>query len=241
MRSIQDALEVSLAGKFFAVLMLGATIGAQSQTSQQFANPGTDTWPTYNGDYSGKRFSTNKQINRNNAGALTMAWAFQPNIPAGAALKSTPLVVDGIMYFTVPDHVWAIDAHSGREIWHYDYPQSEGNHIGQRGVAVSNDLLYFETPDAHLVCLTARDGKMKWNVELADVKRGYWATMAPLVIRNHVIAGVSGDEIICPASSCLWIPLPGKCNGNGIAFHSPANQLRIPGQEWPSRDSMAAG
>ena len=101
---------------FSAVLMLGATIGAQSPSSQQFANPGTDTWPTYNGDYSGKRFSTNKQINRDNAGALTMVWAFQPHIPAGAALKSTPLVVDGIMYFTVPDHVWAIDARSGWEI-----------------------------------------------------------------------------------------------------------------------------
>ncbi len=122
-----------------------------------------------------------------------MAWAFQPNIPAGAALKSTPLVVDGIMYFTVPDHVWAIDARSGREIWHYDYPQNEGYNIGQRGVAVYNDLVYFETPDAHLVCLTAREGKLKWNVELADVTKGYWATMAPFVIRNHVIAGVSGD------------------------------------------------
>jgi alcohol dehydrogenase (cytochrome c) len=213
-----------------AVLMLGVTIGAQRLSSQQLANPGTDTWPTYNGDYSGKRFSTNKQINRNNAGALTMAWAFQPNIPAGAALKSTPLVVDGIMYFTVPDHVWAIDARSGREIWHYDYPQSEGNHIGQRGVAVSNDLLYFETPDAHLVCLTARDGKMKWNVELADVKRGYWATMAPLVIRNHVIAGVSGDENNLPGFLVSVDPLTGQMQWKWNSIPQPGEPAA---NTWP--------
>src|SRR6516165_753467 len=70
---------------------------------------------------------------------------------------------------------------------------SEGDHIGHRGLGMYKNWLYFTTPDAHLVCLDARDGTVRWIVELADPKLGYFSTMAPLVVRDHVIAGVSGD------------------------------------------------
>lgn len=149
----------------------------------------TDTWPTYNGDYSGARYSTLAQINAGNVGAVTVAWAFRTH---GNILKSTPLEVNGILYFSSPDHVWAVDARYGREIWHY-HRASEGDHIGNRGVAMYKDSIYVETPDAHLVCLNAKDGKLRWIVELADGKLGYFATMAPLVVRDHIIVGVSGD------------------------------------------------
>ncbi len=89
--------------------------------------------------------------------------------------------------------MWAIDARSGHQIWHYTYPPNTGFHIGHRGVAMYGTWLYLTTPDAHLVCLDARTGRVVWNVVIADAKRGYWATMAPMVIRNHVIVGVSGD------------------------------------------------
>src|SRR5271155_3023446 len=85
----------------------------------------TDTWPTYNGDYSGRRYSPLDQINRSNVGSLTLAWAFQAN---SAALKSTPLEVNGILYFSVPDHVWAVDARTGRQVWHYRYASHGGDH-----------------------------------------------------------------------------------------------------------------
>src|SRR5487761_1523441 len=219
----------SLLVNYLVALMLGATIYAQAPSHKQNANLETD-WPTYNGDYSGRRFAALNQINRNNVGDLTVAWAFQINGPADAALKSTPLVVDGIMYFTVPDHVWAIDARSGREIWHYVYPQNAGNHIGQRGVAIYKDLLYFETPDAHLVCLTARDGRVKWNIELADVKRGYWATMAPLVIHNHVIAGVSGDENNLPGFLESVDPLTGQMQWKWNSIPKPGDPAA---NTWP--------
>jgi alcohol dehydrogenase (cytochrome c) len=151
-RTYLSLLNVSVA------VMLGAAIFAQCQSRREFVNPSRDRWPTYNGDYSGRRFSALNQINRNNVGELTMAWAFQASLPSGASLKSTPLVVDGMMYFSVPDHVWAIDARSGREIWHYAYPKNEGFHIGQRGVAIYKDLLYFEATDGHLIRLTAQEG-----------------------------------------------------------------------------------
>ncbi|HEY1341793.1 MAG TPA: PQQ-binding-like beta-propeller repeat protein, partial [Bryobacteraceae bacterium] len=106
--------------------------------------PPADTWPTYHGDYSGRRHSALTQITPRNAGQLTLAWAFQTG--QNAAIKSSPLVVDGVMYFTVPDNVWAIDARSGQQIWHYTYPANKGLHIGHRGLGMYKDWLFFLTP-----------------------------------------------------------------------------------------------
>ncbi len=183
---------------FVALCLLGALVAAlacaQGLDPAALLKPATDTWPTYNGDYSGARFSTLDQINASNVGSLTLAWAFPAH---GNLLKSTPLEVNGILYFTSPDNVWAVDARYGREIWHYKQT-SEGDHIGNRGVGMYKDWLYFETPDAHLICLNAKDGEVRWKIELADGKLGYFATMAPLVVGNHVIVGVSGDVTDVP-------------------------------------------
>jgi alcohol dehydrogenase (cytochrome c) len=162
---------------------------AQELDAAALLKPATDTWPTYNGDYSGKRFSALTQINAGNVSSLTLAWAFNTHT---SVIKSTPLEVNGILYFSAPDNVWAIDARFGREIWHYQR-QSEGDHIGHRGLGMYKNWLYFTTPDAHLICLDAKDGKERWDVELADAKLGYFSTMAPLVVRDRVIVGVSGD------------------------------------------------
>jgi acido-empty-quinoprotein group A len=172
---------------FFALRV--PSVGAQGLDPQALLRPPADTWPTYNGDYSGRRYSTLDQINSGNVGSLGLAWAFPTN---GREIKSTPLVVNGIMYFTTPDNVWAVDARFGHQIWHYER-KSEGDHIGHRGLAMYKDWLYFTTPDAHIVSLDAKDGSVRWIVELADAKLGYFATMAPLVVQKHVIVGVSGD------------------------------------------------
>ncbi len=182
----------ALAFILLVILALSARMpiaAAQGLDATALLKPATDTWPTYNGDYSGARYSTLDQISAKNIDSLTLAWAFRTH---GHVLKSTPLEVNGILYLTAPDNVWAVDARFGREIWHYQR-QSEGDHIGHRGLGMYKNWLYFTTPDAHLVCLDAKDGKVRWDVELADVKLGYFSTMAPLVIRDHVIAGVSGD------------------------------------------------
>jgi len=185
---------VRLASLIFSVIVITAGFlspngRAQGLDPALLLKPATSAWPTYNGDYSGARYSTLTQINSGNVGSLTIAWAFRTH---GNILKSTPLEVNGILYFSSPDNVWAVDAKYGREIWHY-HRASEGDHIGNRGVAMYKESIYVETPDAHLVCLNAKDGKLRWIVELADGKLGYFATMAPLVIRDHIIVGVSGD------------------------------------------------
>jgi acido-empty-quinoprotein group A len=172
-----------------AIGLQAPQIAAQELDPAALSKPATDTWPTYNGDYSGKRFSPLNQINASNVGSLTLAWVFHPH---ASTIKSTPLEVNGVLYFTVPDNVWAVDARYGREIWHY-HRASEGDHIGNRGLAMYKNWLYFTTPDSHIVCLDAKDGTVRWIVELADPKLGYFATMAPLIVRNHVIVGVSGD------------------------------------------------
>ncbi len=197
---IRAALCGALAANLTAAL-------AQGLDPATLLKPPTDTWPTYNGDYSGRRYSPLKQIDSSNIKSLTLAWAFQAE---SQAIKSTPLEVNGILYFTVPEQVWAIDARTGRQVWHYRYKKSDGDHIGHRGVAMWGNWLYFETPDAHLVCLEAKDGHVRWNIELADVQLGYFATMAPLVVGNHVIAGVSGDATDIPGFLEAVDPETGK-------------------------------
>jgi alcohol dehydrogenase (cytochrome c) len=193
--------------------------------------PATDTWPTYNGDYSGARYSTLDQINAGNVNSLTLAWAFRTH---GAVLKSTPLEVNGILYFSAPDNVWAVDARYGRQIWHYQRT-SEGDHIGHRGLGMYKNWLYFTTPDAHLVCLDAKYGTVRWDVELADVKLGYFSTMAPLVIRDHVIAGVSGDVTDVRGYLVSIDPETGKNQWTWYTDPDPGQ----PGSEtWP-KDSDA--
>ncbi|HEX7362325.1 MAG TPA: PQQ-binding-like beta-propeller repeat protein, partial [Bryobacteraceae bacterium] len=169
----------------------GFSVYAQGVTNAMLLNPPPDSWPGYHGDYSGRRHSKLTQITPQNVGELSLAWIFQTD--QRATIKSSPLLVHGILYFTVPNNVWAVDARSGHQLWHYTYPQNNGFYIGQRGVAMYEDWLFFTTPDAHLVSLDAKDGKVRWNIQIADAKKGYWTTMSPLVVGNHVIVGVSGD------------------------------------------------
>jgi alcohol dehydrogenase (cytochrome c) len=182
-----------------SLLLLGYLTASTGSPAQSPSLPNSipsvsDSWPTYNGDMSGRRYSTLDQINKSNVKALTLAWAFSTH---GAMLKSTPLEVNGLLYFNVPDHVWALDAQTGQQVWRYNRP-SEGNHIGQRGVAFYKNRLYFGTPDAHLICLDARNGKQIWDVEIADVKFGYYLSLAPLIVKGKVLVGTSGDQTNIP-------------------------------------------
>ena len=159
--------------------------------SSSLLKPPADSWPMYHGTYSGQHHSKLVQITPANVYQLTLAWTFETG--QTAEIKSTPILFHGILYVTTPDNVWALDARSANVIWHYTYPPNPGLRIGHRGVALYKDAVYFTTPDAHLICLDARNGTVKWDVTIADVKKGYWTTLAPLVVRDHVVVGTSGD------------------------------------------------
>ena len=181
----------------FVLLLAPGVLCGQELTPEALVKPGTDSWPTYNGDYSGQRHSLLDQINTSNVASLSSVWMYRAtNYGAagfGSVIKSTPIEVNGVLYFTMPDNVWAVDARSGREVWHYKYPPNEGGHIGQRGVAMLGNWIYTETPDCNLVSFNAKDGKERWRKQIADAKLEYFCTMSPLVVGNHIIAGVGGD------------------------------------------------
>ena len=120
------------------------SLQAQNVDAAMLLHPPADSWPGYQGDYSGQRHSRLTQITPQNVADLSLAWAYQTNQPA--EIKSTPILVDGVLYFTVPDNVWAIDARSGHMLWHYTYPPNKGDHIGQRGVAIYKDWIFFHLP-----------------------------------------------------------------------------------------------
>src|SRR5207249_170375 len=129
------------------------TAESQSLKPYKLMEPPTDTWPMYNGDYSGRRFSTLNRINDSNISSLSLAWVYRVNVSGGGfggSIKATPLLVDGVLYFTLPDHAWAIDARTGREVWHFAWESEGGIHIGSRGAAAYGNWLYFETPDCNL-------------------------------------------------------------------------------------------
>ena len=162
------------------------------------AHPKPGTWPGYDGSQSGNRFSPLNQIDTTNVERLAPKWMFTI---AGApqSLQTTPVVVDGVMYVTSVNEAYALDARSGREIWHYKRPRTQGlagdaaSGIN-RGVAVLGDRVFLVTDHAHLIALHRLTGQRLWDVEMADYRRNYGATGAPLVVNDLVIAGVSGGD-----------------------------------------------
>ena len=107
-------------------------------------------WPTYNGDYSGRRYSALAEINQSNIDSLSLAWVYRANPgrepQAGGGnnapvIKGTPIELNGVLYVTIPDHAWAVDARTGRELWHYAWKSKGGWHIGNRGAAALRDTL----------------------------------------------------------------------------------------------------
>ena len=120
--TLKNAL--TLAVSALALLSSPIRLAAQGVSNAMLLHPPADTWPTYHGDYSGKRHSPLTQINPQNVGQLSLAWALPNN--QSAEMKSSPLLVNGVLYFTAPDNVWAVDARSGHQLWHYTYPVIKG-------------------------------------------------------------------------------------------------------------------
>ena len=159
--------------------------------------PVAENWTSYNGDYTGRRYSSLRQISVRSVTKLRPAWVFHPGNSAN--LEVTPVVINGIMFITSANHVFALDARTGRALWHYARPNSSGllddaAAHKNRGVAVWHDSVYLETDDAHLLCLDARSGGLRWDIEYAQKTAQYGATSAPLVVKDLVVVGTSGGD-----------------------------------------------
>jgi acido-empty-quinoprotein group A len=219
------------------------SLPAQELDPAKLLKPPTDTWPTYNGDYSGRRYSTLSQINSSAIGSLALAWLYRTNVEPQRGvgtpqIKATPLEVNGVLYFTIPDHVWAIDARTGDELWHYTWVDRGGHLIGNRGLGMYGNWLYFMAPDDWLISLNARTGKERWRKQVADSKLQYFTTMAPMVIGNHIIVGVGGDAMDVPGF------LESRDLETGVLQWRWNTEPRPgePGAEtWPSKSAMEHG
>ena len=154
-------------------------------------------WPSYDGNTKANRYSTLTQIDKASVSRLAPRWIF--SLANTSNLQVTPVVVDGVMYVTSANECYALDAGSGREIWHYQRPRTKGligNSAGgaNRGVAVAGDRVFMVTDHARLIALNRFTGAPLWDIEMADWRQNYYGTGAPLVVGNLVISGISGGD-----------------------------------------------
>ncbi len=174
-----------------------ATADTSVTAEDLLTRPVGANWTSYNGDYTGRRFSSLHEISPANVAQLRAAWAFHPG--NSQRLEATPVVIRGVMYVTSANDVFALDARTGRVVWHHQRPVSAGllddaAAHKNRGVAVWEHSVYVETDDAHLLSLDARSGNLLWDVAYADKVKHYGATSAPLVVKGAVIVGTSGGD-----------------------------------------------
>ncbi len=229
--------------------------------------PLAESWTSYSGDYTGQRFSALKQVDRETVRRLTLAWTEEltagpeqsfgrfgggssaPVLTGGegdgkltsghnANVKGAILMVDDVLYVTSPDNVWAMDARDGTLLWRYFWETRGATHIGNRGAAIWNNYLFFETPDDYLVSLDARTGKERWHVEIADFEQQYFSTPAPIVVDNHVLVG-TGNDLDSPGFLQSFDPETGK--RQWITYSVPM-KAGDPGLEtWPNLDTASHG
>ena len=162
------------------------------------ANQEPQNWLTYSGNLNSQRHSQLTQVTPANARDLTLKWVYQSR--SLDKHEVTPLVVDGVMYTVQsPNDVIALDAATGKTIWQYSHKPAEGTRnpcCGNltRGVAILGDKLFLAALDARMIALDAKTGKELWNTQIADYKQQYAMTVAPIVVKDKVIAGVAGGE-----------------------------------------------
>ncbi|MFN9264861.1 MAG: PQQ-binding-like beta-propeller repeat protein [Acidobacteriota bacterium] len=190
-----------------------ASAGPGALSFARVQNPAPGEWLTYNGNLSGNRYSPLAQISAANVHKLQLVWSytiplwsqFLPDTPyfhenmRYFGLETVPLVADGIMYLTGPNQVHAVSAVTGHPLWQYARPRTPGlvsdPSLGtNRGVALLGDNVFFVTDNAHLLALNRVTGRLVWEAVLWDEPQKYGGTIAPLVVKDMVVAGVAGGD-----------------------------------------------
>ncbi|MGH9447993.1 MAG: PQQ-binding-like beta-propeller repeat protein, partial [Terriglobia bacterium] len=167
------------------------------RASNLLVSPPSSNWPSYNGDYTGRRYSGLSQINVNNVRQLRAEWVFHSR--NSTSMEVTPVVINGVMFVTSANDAFALDARTGRVIWRHARQITEGlvddaSAHHNRGVGVWHSRVFMETDNAHLLCLDARSGNLLWDAPYANTEKNYGATSAPLIVKNEVLVGTSGGD-----------------------------------------------
>jgi len=195
---LTGALVLGFAGSHLAwAQSKGATATPVSQDQLNAAADDDSNFLHTNGNYNQTRYFPGKQINTSNVGKLHPAWIFQTEVKE--SLETTPIVVNGVMYVTTSfDHVYALNAKTGEEYWHYKHAMGPVTTYccgpNNRGVAVYDDKVYLATLDSQLVALDAKTGSIVWQTQIADPTLGYSETMAPTAVNGKILIGTNGGE-----------------------------------------------
>ena len=259
---------------FFTIAMCAIPVAllGQGLDPASLLKPAINSWPTYSGDYSGRRYSTLTQLNQTTVKNLALQWVGHltggagnagagggrgaavgpPTYVGGEVAEPVPLggpnagtrvvgailQVNGILYMSAPDNAWAMNAHDGTVLWHYFWKTKGGDHIGNRGMAMSHDSVFFETPDSYLVSLDAKTGKERWHKEIASFNDQYFATMAPVLIGNHLIVG-TGNNLDAPGFLQSFDPETGELQWKHYTVPMKKGDAGL--ETWPSLDAASHG
>jgi alcohol dehydrogenase (cytochrome c) len=245
--------------------------------------PLTDQWTSYSGDFTGKRFSHLKMVNKDTVKNLSLKW-INNSIQTGCGPTGTPppaaggfggrgggrfggggtpapiivgglgdgeanncgsarlgggiLVVDGTIYASTPDNVYAIDARDGTVLWHYYWKTRGGTSLQTRGLGMYKDKIYFELHDDWVVCLNAKTGKEVWKKEIASFDAQYFSSNAPMVLGNHVIVG-TGNDMDAPGYIKSFDPETGELQWT--FYTVPMNPGDKGAETWASIDAARHG
>ena len=165
-------------------------------TADRLKQPDDGDWLMYRRTYDSWGYSPLSQITPDNAGRLKLVWTLQTGQIEGH--QAPPIVNNGVMFVATPgSQLLAIDAKKGEILWRFKRPIPEDMtflHPTNRGVGLLGDKVYFAAADAVLVALDAKTGNEVWKTTVEDYNKGYYMTLAPLVVDGKVIVGASGDE-----------------------------------------------
>jgi quinohemoprotein ethanol dehydrogenase len=168
-----------------------AAIANESQTGE---------WLAYGRTHNERRFSPSDQINTGNVAKLKVDWFL--DLPQDVGLVSTPLVIDGTLYFTgTMNVIRAVDAVTGKLLWDFD-PQVAKEVAGKRqtgwkhnrGISFYEGKLFAATWDGRLFALDAKTGKEIWTVRTFDLDQALYITGAPKAFNGKVLIGNGGTE-----------------------------------------------
>jgi alcohol dehydrogenase (cytochrome c) len=191
------------------------------------ANPPPGDWLTWRRTYDDQGFSPLAQINKGNVGELTLAWSLA--LPPGPN-AATPLVHDGVIYVhAYGDHVQALDATTGDELWHYARDLGDNARpTVKRNIALYGDKIYFGTSDVHVVALDAKTGRVVWDQPITEPGSGFALSGGPLVAAGRVMQGVNGQA---PGGAYI-VGLDAETGEETWRFYSIARPGEPGGDSW---------
>jgi alcohol dehydrogenase (cytochrome c) len=194
-----------------ALLML-ALLPACEPSSGAAAHGPDRWWPTYGGSYANIRHTDLTDVNSTNVGRLALAWKF--NTGVHGQFEATPIVVDGVMYFTTgpDDAVYALNAATGSLKWRFAPTLGHARSVFavNRGVAVAGGRVFYTTLDDQLIALDALTGKVVWNSRIGDPRTGLSEDAAPIAWSGLLLVGSSGNEFGVRGSYSAYSQRDGK-------------------------------